>query len=303
MSKEKTKEKPKTPESPENQEKPEAAETPDKLETPEKPESSETPAEPEKPSAAEAMDDKPAEPDWKALYAITLADFDNYKKRAARDREDTYRFAEADIRKDVLPAVDNLALALDNAKDKAEEPFVKGRCVAVNGKKLSPLEVMKLANTIGGRNGIGMKHALENRIIGTKSRGVYEAPGMEVLSWGLKYIYEGVMDRRSTLLFQQLSKLVADQIYDGRWFDPATRAARAAIQVWADKATADITLGLYKGNIFFESLTGLKATIYNEADSSMEASNGLNPHSSQGFAEIQSVEAKMLAKSGQIVAK
>ena len=190
-----------------------------------------------------------------------------------------------------------------NKVEKVTLSFVKGRCVAVNGKKLSPLEVMKLANTLGGRNGIGMKHALENRIIGTKSRGVYEAPGMEVLSWGLKYIYEGVMDRRSTLLFQQLSKLVADQIYDGRWYDPATQAARAAIQVWADKATADVTLGLYKGNIFFESLTGLKGTIYNEADSSMEASNGLNPHSSQGFAEIQSVEAKMLAKSGQIVAK
>jgi len=190
-----------------------------------------------------------------------------------------------------------------NKVEKVTLSFVKGRCVAVNGKKLSPLEVMKLANTIGGRNGIGMKHALENRIIGTKSRGVYEAPGMEVLSWGLKYIYEGVMDRRSTDLFQKLSKFVADQIYDGRWYDPATRAARAAIQVWADKATADVTLGLYKGNIFFEALTGLKGTIYNEADSSMEASNGLNPHSSQGFAEIQSVEAKMLAKAGQIVVK
>jgi len=190
-----------------------------------------------------------------------------------------------------------------NKIEKVTLSFVKGRCVAVNGKKLSPLEVMKLANAIGGRNGIGMKHALENRIIGTKSRGVYEAPGMEVLSWGLKYIYEGVMDRRSTDLFQKLSKFVADQIYDGRWYDPATRAARAAIQVWADKATADVTLGLYKGNIFFESLTGLKGTIYNEADSSMEASNGLNPHSSQGFAEIQSVEAKMLAKAGQIVVK
>ena len=190
-----------------------------------------------------------------------------------------------------------------NKVEKVTLSFVKGRCVAVNGRKLSPLEVMKLANTIGGRNGIGMKHALENRIIGTKSRGVYEAPGMEVLSWGLKYIYEGVMDRRSTDLFQKLSKFVADQIYDGRWYDPATRAARAAIQVWADKATADVTLGLYKGNIFFESLTGLKGTIYNEADSSMEASNGLNPHSSQGFAEIQSVEAKMLAKAGQIVVK
>ena len=100
---------------------PEAAETAKAAEAAESPAPSEQgkdakPAEPE----------KPAEPDWKALYAITLADFDNYKKRAARDREDTYRFAEADILKDVLPAVDNLSLALDNAKDKAEEPFVKG---------------------------------------------------------------------------------------------------------------------------------------------------------------------------------
>ena len=191
------------------------------------------------------------------------------------------------------------------APDKVEKitlRFEKGRCVAVNGKKMSPLQVMLLANKIGGRNGIGMKHALENRIIGTKSRGVYEAPGMEVLSWGLKYIYEGIMDRRSTKMFMVLSKFVSDQIYDGRWFDPATQAARAAIQVWANKATAEVTLGLYKGNIFFESLKGLTATIYNEADSSMEASNGLNPHSSQGFAEIQSVEAKMLAKAGQIKA-
>ena len=73
-----------------------------------------------------AEPEKPAEPDWKALYAITLADFDNYKKRAARDREDTYRFAEIDILRDVLPTVDNLKLALDSAKDKADDPFVKG---------------------------------------------------------------------------------------------------------------------------------------------------------------------------------
>ena len=85
---------------------------------------SEKPAESasEKPTSPE----KPAEPDWKTLYARTLADFDNYKKRAARDREDTYRFAEMDILGDVLPAVDNLQLALANAKDKAEDPFVKG---------------------------------------------------------------------------------------------------------------------------------------------------------------------------------
>ena len=92
----------------------------------------ETPVPPDE-STSEKLDaqekpaeEKPAEPDWKTLYARTLADFDNYKKRAARDREDTYRFAEMDILRDVLPAVDNLQLALSNAKDNAEDPFVKG---------------------------------------------------------------------------------------------------------------------------------------------------------------------------------
>ena len=90
-----------------------------------------TPAEPETPAEGAKLDtpvepEKPAEPDWKTLYALTLADFDNYKKRAARDREDTYRYAEMDILKDVLPAVDNLSLALANAKESKDDPFVKG---------------------------------------------------------------------------------------------------------------------------------------------------------------------------------
>ena len=75
--------------------------------------------------AGSASAENAAEPDWKSLYAITLADFDNYKKRAARDREDVYRYAESDILKDVLPSVDNLALALEKAADK-DDPFVKG---------------------------------------------------------------------------------------------------------------------------------------------------------------------------------
>ena len=80
-----------------------------------------------KSSSAKATEDNqaPVEPDWKNLYAVTLADFDNYKKRAARDREDVYRYAESDILKDILPVVDNLALALANAKNK-DDGFVKG---------------------------------------------------------------------------------------------------------------------------------------------------------------------------------
>lgn len=77
---------------------------------------------------AEKAAEKPAEPDWKDLYARLLADFDNFKKRTARDREDTYRYAEADILKDILPTVDNLALALNKAEGdkKGEDSFVKG---------------------------------------------------------------------------------------------------------------------------------------------------------------------------------
>ena len=88
----------------------------------------EKPAEEAKPAEPE----KPQDPDWKTLYAITLADFDNYKKRAARDREDVYRYAESDILKDVLPTVDNLGLALANAKDKDNE-FVKGVQMVYDG--------------------------------------------------------------------------------------------------------------------------------------------------------------------------
>ena len=178
--------------------------------------------------------------------------------------------------------------------------IVKGHVVAINGKKVTPLRAMLIANAIGGRNGIGMKNALENRIVGTKSRGVYEAPGMELLGFCIRQVYQATMDRRATLLFQQLSKLVADQIYDGRLYDPVTRAALAAIDIFAQYATGTVKAGLYKGNIHFMSLTKCAASLYNEADSSMEASAGLNPVSSQGFAEIQSVEAKSLAKAGQI---
>ena len=99
------------------------AESEAKVETPAE---EEKPAESEKSSSAKVTEDKPAEPDWKTLYALTLADFDNYKKRAARDREDTYRYAEMDILKDVLPAVDNLSLALANATANKDDPFVKG---------------------------------------------------------------------------------------------------------------------------------------------------------------------------------
>ena len=181
--------------------------------------------------------------------------------------------------------------------------FESGRCTAINGKKLDSVEAMKLANEIGGRNGLWMRNALENRVIGTKSRGVYEAPGMELLGAALRTVYQAVLDRRATALLHSLSRLIADQIYDGRYFDPATQAARAAVKVLSSKANGTVKLGLYKGNIYFQSLTDVPHSLYNEADSSMEASEGLNPASSQGYCEVQSVEALSMARAGWIVSR
>eukprot|EP00932_Pfiesteria_piscicida_P015353 SRR837773.27440.p3 GENE.SRR837773.27440~~SRR837773.27440.p3 ORF type:complete len:333 (+),score=140.63 SRR837773.27440:142-999(+) len=191
-------------------------------------------------------------------------------------------------------------------KDAPEKPeevtleFEAGRCTKVNGKAMTPLEVLQACNTIAGRNGLGLCQALENRILGTKSRGVYEAPGMELLNQGLTYVYQSVLDRRSTGLFQSLSRHVADQIYDGRYFDPSTRAAITAIWQLAEPAKGTVKLSLHKGHAHFQSLADVPHSIYFEADSSMEASEGLNPVSSQGFLEVSSVEAKALAKAGLI---
>ncbi len=176
----------------------------------------------------------------------------------------------------------------------------RGRVVALNGKEMSPLELMLEANRIAGRNGIWMRNALENRIIGTKSRGVYEAPGMELLGFAVGQVYQATMSRRCADLFHVTSRIVSDHIYDGRIYDPACRAALVAIDELADSATASVEVGMYKGNMYFQRLTDCPASLYNPEDSSMEASDGLNPISCQGYIEVQSVEALAMTKAGQI---
>ena len=122
------------PENQESPETPEKTETPENPESPENPETPETPESPEKPETPEKPEnqEKPAEPNWKDQYARMLADFDNYRKRVARDKEELAQFAAKDILKDLLSTVDNLALALDKAENK-DDPFVQGVKLAYDG--------------------------------------------------------------------------------------------------------------------------------------------------------------------------
>jgi argininosuccinate synthase len=187
-----------------------------------------------------------------------------------------------------------------DAMEECEFKFVAGRCVEINGVAVTPLEAIQEANKIGGRNAIGLRHALENRIIGTKSRGVYEAPGMDLIGNALAYLYQSVLDRRATALFNHCSTHVTDMVYDGRYYDPSCQAAITCIKQLTAPATGTVKVGCYKGHTHFLSLEDVAQTLYNEADSSMEASDGLNPVSSQGFAEVQAVEARAMAAAGLI---
>ena len=119
--------------SPKEADKPEEKATDAAADSEAKPEGDATPSAEAKPEAPPAgPEEKPAEPDWKDQYARTLADFDNYRKRVARDREELAQFAAKDILKDLLPTVDNLALALDKAENK-DDPFVQGVKLAYDG--------------------------------------------------------------------------------------------------------------------------------------------------------------------------
>ena len=190
-----------------------------------------------------------------------------------------------------------------DAPDKIETvtlEFQAGEAVSINGVRMDALSLLREANKIAGRNGVWMRNALENRIVGTKSRGVYEAPGMELLGFSLQQIYQATFEKKALRLFKTLSQLVSEQIYEGRFYDPSTRAALVAIDSLAAFASGTVTVGLYKGNMYFYQLKNCPASLYNEADSSMEESDGLNPVNSQGYAEIQRIEAIALAKAGQI---
>mmetsp|Transcript_79136 Transcript_79136/g.149275 ORF Transcript_79136/g.149275 Transcript_79136/m.149275 type:complete len:432 (-) Transcript_79136:503-1798(-) len=190
-----------------------------------------------------------------------------------------------------------------DAPNKEEEVtlrFEHGRCVALNGKAMDSVQLFEEANKIAGRNGIGIRQALENRIIGTKSRGVYEAPGMTLLGEAIVSVYQAVLDRRSAALFKYLSSHISDQIYDGRYFDPSTRVAINAIWDLAIPATGTVKFGMIEGHMNFLSLVDCPHSLYFEEDASMEASSGLNPTSSQGYLEVSSVEAKSMAKAGLI---
>lgn len=179
--------------------------------------------------------------------------------------------------------------------------FEQGRPVALNGKKVTPFEAITQGNAIGGRNAVGIcTHLVENRFVGIKSRGVYEAPGMELLGTAYAYLLQLVLDRRGRELFDQLSLFVAKQIYQGYGFDLATHMAREALKPVNALATGTIRLKLYKGSIHFDAAADVPHQMYSESNASMEAIGEFNHADSEGFLRVLQVSARALAANRQV---
>ena len=181
--------------------------------------------------------------------------------------------------------------------------FEKGRPVAINGKPCSAFAAITTANALGGKHGVGIcTHLVENRFVGVKSRGVYEAPGMELIGQAYAFLLQLVLDRRGRELFDVLSGFVSKQIYQGYGFDLATHMARSALAPVLNLMTGTIAVSLYKGNVNFESATDVPHGLYSESNASMEAIGAFNHADSEGFLSVLQVSARSLAANGQIVA-
>lgn len=170
--------------------------------------------------------------------------------------------------------------------------FESGAPVAVNGQALSPLQIVQTLNQIGGRNGVGRIDMVENRFVGMKSRGVYEAPGMTLLYDAHRYVEQLTMDRDLMHLRDQLSPVVAEMVYYGFWYAAKMDALLAFIQQAQKVVTGSVTLQLYKGNVILDSRHSPNS-LYDEGIATMEGGGSYNQDDAEGFLRIQGLPMRV----------
>ncbi len=170
--------------------------------------------------------------------------------------------------------------------------FESGVPVSVNGRRLSPFEVVKQLNAIGGRNGVGRIDMVENRFVGMKSRGVYEAPGMTILYFAHRQLEQLTIDRDLMHLRDRLAPEVAEMVYYGFWYHPKMDALMAFIRDAQRPVTGEIGLKLYKGNIAVDRRASPNS-LYDEAIATMEGGGSYNQTDAEGFLRIQGLPVRV----------
>ncbi|KAJ0048093.1 hypothetical protein Pint_15700 [Pistacia integerrima] len=219
----------------------------------------------------------------------------------SRDRNLWHLSHEGDILEDPAnePKKDMYMMSVDpeDAPDKpelVEIGIVKGLPVSVNGKQLPPASLLAQLNEIGGKHGIGRIDMVENRLVGMKSRGVYETPGGTIIFAAARELESLTLDRETIQIKDSLALKYAELVYAGRWFDPLRESMDAFMEKVTETTTGSVTLKLYKGSV---SVTGRKSpnSLYRQDISSFESGQIYDQADAAGFIKLYGLPMRVKA--------
>lgn len=198
-----------------------------------------------------------------------------------------------------------ISVTPEQAPDKAEYvevDFEKGIPVAVNGKKLGPVELIKTLNEMGAKHGVGIVDLVENRLVGMKSRGVYETPGGAILVYAHRELEALTLDRATLHYKEQMAVRYAELVYDGMWFSPLREALDAFVDKTQETVSGKVRMKLYKGNIMS---AGAKSpySLYHEGFVTFGRDAVYNQQDAEGFINLFGLPLKIRALMMQREAK
>ena len=201
---------------------------------------------------------------------------------------------EAPINK---PGFLELGVSPENAPDKATYVtihFEKGVPTSVNGEEMDAEKVIEVLNKVGGENGCGLLDIVENRLVGMKSRGVYETPGGAILYKAHEKLEEITLDKETQHYKQQLALKFAELVYNGQWYTPLRKAMSAFVDSTQETVTGDVKLKLYKGNIIKAGTTS-PYSLYSESLASFTTGDLYDHHDADGFITLFGLPLKVRA--------
>jgi len=190
-----------------------------------------------------------------------------------------------------------LGVSPEKAPDEAEYvtmTFEKGVPKSINGKEMKVSEIIAELNKLGGKHGIGIVDIVENRVVGMKSRGVYETPGGTILMEAHQQLEELILDRDTYTMKKDMGNKFADLVYEGKWFTPLREAIQAFIETTQQYVTGEVKFKLYKGNIIKAGTTS-PYSLYNESIASFTTGDLYDHHDAEGFINLFGLSLKVRA--------
>ncbi len=190
-----------------------------------------------------------------------------------------------------------LGVSPEKAPDQGEVislTFKEGAPVALNGEEMKASEIIAKLNEIGGRNGIRIVDIVENRVVGMKSRGVYETPGGTILMEAHPQLEELILDRDTLAYKKGIGDKFADVVYEGKWFTPLREALQAFVESTQKYVTGEVKVKLYKGNIIKQGTTS-PYSLYNESIASFTTGELYDHHDAEGFINLFGLSLKVRA--------